>query len=93
MPSRRMTSKHSREGDRDMNNGATKPFAVVTGASSGIGYELATQFAQHGFDLLIAAEDDGIADAARTLQGQGASVQMVQVDLATAKYRELRGAR
>jgi len=32
-------------------------FAVVTGASSGIGYELARQFAEHGYDLLIAAED------------------------------------
>ncbi|NEQ23560.1 MAG: SDR family NAD(P)-dependent oxidoreductase, partial [Microcoleus sp. SIO2G3] len=30
----------------------TKPLAVVTGASSGIGYELAKQFAEHGFDLL-----------------------------------------
>ncbi len=39
-------------------------FAVVTGASSGIGYESARQFAQHGFDLLIAAEDDGIERAA-----------------------------
>ena len=35
-------------------------FAVVTGASSGIGLELARQFAQHGFDLLIAAENDKI---------------------------------
>jgi CBS domain-containing protein len=33
-----------------------RPFAVVTGASSGIGYELAAQFAQNGFDLLITAE-------------------------------------
>jgi len=33
-----------------------KPFAVVTGASRGIGYELAKQFAQYGFDLLIAAD-------------------------------------
>jgi uncharacterized protein len=68
-----------------MNNGAATPFAVVTGASSGIGYELANQFAQHGFDLLIAAEDGGIVDAARTLQGQGASVQSVQVDIATTE--------
>lgn len=37
-----------------------KPLAVVTGASSGIGYELAKQFAQNGFDLLIAAEPAGL---------------------------------
>jgi short-subunit dehydrogenase len=58
-------------------------FAVVTGASSGIGYELARQFAQHGFDLLIAAEDDGIERAAVDLRRDGGSVQAVQVDLAT----------
>jgi short-subunit dehydrogenase len=62
----------------------TRPFAVVTGASSGIGYELARQFATHGFDLLIAAEDVDIGAAARELRGQnGADVRKVQVDLAT----------
>ncbi|MET8360898.1 SDR family NAD(P)-dependent oxidoreductase [Micromonospora sp. NPDC005171] len=34
-----------------------RPLALVTGASSGIGYELAAQFVEHGFDLVIAAED------------------------------------
>ena len=38
--------------------------AVVTGASAGIGYELAVQFAQNGFDVVVAAEDDAIAAAA-----------------------------
>jgi NAD(P)-dependent dehydrogenase (short-subunit alcohol dehydrogenase family) len=32
-----------------------KPFAIVTGASSGIGFELAPICAQEGFDLLVAA--------------------------------------
>jgi short-subunit dehydrogenase len=59
-----------------------RQFAVVTGASSGIGYELARQFAQHGFDLLIAAEDDGIERAAADL-GRDGAVQAVRVDLAT----------
>jgi short-subunit dehydrogenase len=58
-----------------------RPFAVVTGASSGIGYELAKQFAQHGFDLLVTAEDDGIAQAASEI-GAGTSVKSVQIDLA-----------
>jgi NAD(P)-dependent dehydrogenase (short-subunit alcohol dehydrogenase family) len=30
----------------------TKPFAVVTGASSGIGFELARQFATNNYNLL-----------------------------------------
>jgi short-subunit dehydrogenase len=59
-----------------------RPFAVVTGASSGIGYELAKQFAQHGFDLLVTAEDDGIAKAASDIGTAGTSVKSVQVDLA-----------
>lgn len=37
-----------------------RPFAVVTGASSGIGFELAKVFAENGFDLLITAEDEEI---------------------------------
>ena len=39
---------------------ADHPLALVTGASSGIGFELAKQFAENGFDLIIAAEDDDI---------------------------------
>ncbi len=66
-----------------MDSATTKPLAVVTGASNGIGYELAKQFAQNGFDLVIAAEDAGIAEAASTLQDLGAKVTSVQVDLAT----------
>src|SRR6476659_5375582 len=46
-----------------MDNTTTKPLAVVTGASGGIGNELAKEFAQHGFDLLVAAEDPGLGSA------------------------------
>ena len=55
----------------------------MTGASSGIGYELAKQFAQNGFDLLIVSEGDGINTAARDLESLGANVQVVQADLAS----------
>lgn len=66
-----------------MDNASNRQFAVVTGASSGIGYELAKQFAQNGFDLLIAAESDGINTVAPDFAGLGAKVETVQVDLAT----------
>jgi len=59
-------------------------FAVVTGASSGIGFELAKQFAENGYDLLIAAEDAGIEQAAADLRRDGRNqVLPVRVDLAT----------
>jgi short-subunit dehydrogenase len=58
-------------------------WAVVTGASSGIGRELAKEFARNGFDLLIAAEDSDIDTAAEELRQLGAEVEAVQVDLAT----------
>ncbi len=56
-------------------------FAVVTGASSGIGYELAKVFAKEGFDLLINAENPEIEQAAQTLRASGANVEAVQADL------------
>src|SRR3954469_23728521 len=59
----------------------TKALAVVTGASSGIGFELARQFAEHDFDLLINAEDGELETAAAQLRTSGADVRTVQADL------------
>ncbi|HUR84750.1 MAG TPA: SDR family NAD(P)-dependent oxidoreductase [Solirubrobacteraceae bacterium] len=61
----------------------TRSLAVVTGASRGIGLELAREFAQHDFDLIVAAEDDAIHAAALELAEIGPRVDAVQVDLAT----------
>src|SRR3954463_4358380 len=59
----------------------TKPMAVVTGASSGIGLELAKQFAEHGFDLLVCAEDPGVRAVGGQLQEFGTDVTPVAADL------------
>lgn len=62
-----------------------KPLAVVTGASSGIGYELARVFAENGYDLLVTSGTAAVEEAARTLQGMGARVESVQADLAESE--------
>ncbi|GGW47637.1 oxidoreductase [Streptomyces lucensis JCM 4490] len=60
----------------------SKPLAVVTGASSGIGLELARQLAERGYDLIINAEDDArLEDAARRIRAEGAEVETVRADL------------
>jgi short-subunit dehydrogenase len=60
-----------------------KPFAIVTGASSGIGLELATICAQEGFDLLVAADRAEIHLAADGFRKCGADVTVVETDLST----------
>jgi len=64
---------------------AIRPLALVTGASTGIGYELAKHCAENGFDLLIAADEPKIQEAAQTLRGIGARVEAVEADLATTE--------
>jgi short-subunit dehydrogenase len=60
-----------------------RPFAIVTGASSGIGYELAKLCAQNGFDLLVAADRPELEQAAHEFRTFGVVVDTVQTDLAT----------
>jgi short-subunit dehydrogenase len=55
-----------------------RPLSVVTGASSGIGLELARGFAKHGFDLVVAADGDSIHKVAQALNAEA-----VQADLST----------
>lgn len=71
------------------------PLAVVTGASAGIGRELAREFADHDFDVLVVAEDTRIEAVARELKTPENQTFAVQADLATdegvdALYQRIR---
>ena len=60
-----------------------RQLALVTGASSGIGLELARQFVEHGFDVILNAEDEELAAAEASLAGKGSEVRAVRADLST----------
>ena len=59
-----------------------RKFAIVTGASTGIGYELGRLAAKEGYDLLVAA-DTPLVDAAAAFRDLGAEVQSIEADLST----------
>ena len=61
------------------------PLALVTGASTGIGRALARQFVDHGYDVVIAADEPEIDRTASELGAvSGQLVTPVHVDLSTA---------
>jgi short-subunit dehydrogenase len=60
-----------------------RPLAVVTGASSGIGYNLARLAALNGFDIVVAADEERIKAAAPDFAKLGANVRAVEADLST----------
>jgi uncharacterized protein len=65
---------------REHTNG--RKLAMVTGASTGIGYELAILCAKDGFDLIVVADEPEIEEAAKQFQNYGVEVTAVQADLA-----------
>jgi short-subunit dehydrogenase len=58
-------------------------FAIVTGASTGIGFELASVAAENGYDLLVVADEPLIDAAAADFERHGVQVQSVEADLST----------
>jgi short-subunit dehydrogenase len=62
---------------------ANRPFAIVTGASTGIGFELAKRCAKEGYDLLVAADEPEIEKAAASLRTGDGKVEALMADLAT----------
>jgi short-subunit dehydrogenase len=71
-----------------ISNAAKRPRALVTGASTGIGYELAKVFAENGYDLVINSESERINAAAADLRNLGVEVTGVQADLSTREGAE-----
>jgi short-subunit dehydrogenase len=67
----------------DQSGSQSRPLAIVTGASTGIGYELAICCAEHGFDLVVAADEPEIHEAAQAFRALGVAVEAVEADLAT----------
>ena len=61
----------------------TGELAVITGASTGIGYELAKIAAQDGYDLVIVADEAEIQEAGRKLGQLGTDVKAIEADLGT----------
>jgi uncharacterized protein len=72
-------------GDGVWGGSERRPLAVVTGASSGIGFNLAQLAALDGFDLVVAADESRIREAAKTFTKLGANVRAVEADLSTEK--------
>ena len=64
-------------------NSEVRPLAVITGASSGIGFELAKKCAEAGFDLEISADEPQVQNAADAFRNMGVEVHAVQADLST----------
>jgi short-subunit dehydrogenase len=62
----------------------SRPLAIVTGASTGIGRELAQLAAQDGHDLVIAADQGPLEEAASQLRSAGVDVEAVEADLSTS---------
>jgi short-subunit dehydrogenase len=81
--------------ERVMNS--SRPFAIVTGASSGIGLELARIAAMRGYDLLVVA-DRPLDEAVSALRASGGTVDALQADLSSRDgvdqlFERLRGRR
>ena len=68
-----------------MGQASHRKLAVVTGASSGIGYQLALLCAADGHDLVVAADEPEIEQAAESFRSKGVTVTALMTDLSTTE--------
>ncbi|VBA59703.1 Sulfoacetaldehyde reductase [Mycobacterium attenuatum] len=79
------TESTGRAGRRQRGETSSGGLALVTGASTGVGFALAEQFARRGYDLIVADSYDEIHTAAAALSGLGTSVEPIQLDARLAE--------
>ncbi len=90
-----MENQNERRTDFETTDIKPGGWVAITGASSGIGYELAKIFAEEGYNLLVTAEEPGIFEAADVFRNIGQEVQAFQADLSNydgveSFYREIK---
>ena len=66
-----------------MTSGPDRPLALVTGGSSGIGFELAAQLARRGYDVAISGRSGRVHESAATLESLGVNAYALQADAST----------
>ncbi|MCL2533406.1 MAG: SDR family NAD(P)-dependent oxidoreductase [Nocardiaceae bacterium] len=67
----------------DSETNGSRALALVTGASTGIGYELARGLAARRYDLVLVADDDAVRPVAAEFAPQGITAHAIEADLAT----------
>lgn len=64
-----------------------KELAFITGASSGIGYQLALQLCKRGYDVAVTADDQRLHQAVPDFEAAGAQVIAIQADATQREER------
>lgn len=62
-----------------------RPFAVIASSLCSDGYYLAKQYAEHGYDLLVAAGNPSVVEEAEDLKASGVDAVSFQLDLSTTE--------
>lgn len=60
-----------------------KPLAVIASSTCSDGYDLARQFAEHGYDIIVAAHNPSVVEEAEDFKGLGVDAVSYQLDLST----------
>ena len=70
----------------DLEINSDRPLAIISGASEGIGYELAKEFAKHGYDLIIVSENPAIVETAQICRSLGVNVDCSILSLSKPEF-------